>query len=190
MSAGTIALTNGFIPNLQLTGGTALLEPGFEGGTITNLTLKGASVGGTNTVAGVLNLTGNVAGPLTVLSNATLNLAGNITVPITLAPGATLNWTNGFLNPNVPLTVPPNAVLNVVGPGAVYVEAPLTNAGTINWSGGSFEIQTYNNNMGAAVYNLAGAVLNIQSNAVDGDNGVLNNAGSRGQSIPAPASRR
>ena len=173
MTGGTITLTNTFIANLQLTGGTAVLGPGFQGGTITNLTLN-SSISGSNTVAGVLNLMGNITGPLTVLSNATLNLSGNMNSPVTLAPGATLNWTTARLATVSLSWVPSNAVMNVLGPGTVTLVGAVTNAGTINWVGGGLSIYSYYN---SGVYNLAGATFNILSNGYDGEYGAFNNAG-------------
>ena len=176
MTGGTITLTNDLIANLQLTGGTVVLTPTFQGGAITNLALNGASLGGTNTLTGVLNLYGTLSGPLTVVSNATLNLNGSIMAPLTLLPGATMNWSNGYLE--TPLAIPANAVLNVVGPGTVYVyDSPLTNAGTVNWNGGSIYIYAYYSYYGTAFYNLAGATLNIQSDVSGSGGGVFNNAG-------------
>jgi hypothetical protein len=64
-----------------------------------------------------------------------------------------------------PLTVATNGVLNLLGGGTVYLYAPLTNAGTINWSN-SVTWYVYNNNnapYNGAVYDLSGALLNIQS---------------------------
>jgi Bacterial Ig domain/Protein of unknown function (DUF642) len=177
LTGGTLTLTNAFIPNLQMNGGTALLAPSFQGGFITNLTFNGPSIGGTNIVTGVLNLFGNVSGPLTILSNATLNLSGNIDSLVTLNPGATLNWSNGVLTANLPLTIPTNAILNIVGPGTVYVEGPLTNAGTLNWSNGILDIVNYYYYGDVGIYNLPGAVFNILGNNSDNDSGLLDNAG-------------
>jgi len=155
----TIILTNDTIPNLQLAGGTVLLAPTFQGGTITSLALNGASLEGTNTVTGVLSLSGNVEGPLTVASNATLNLGGAIISSLTLLPGATLNWSNGYAN--APVTILSNAVVNLVGPGTIDLYAPMTNAGTVNWIDGYFDIYSHYYGDNGAFYNLAGATFNI-----------------------------
>ena len=150
-----------------------MLAPTFQGGQITNLDLNGASIAGTNTVTGTLNLSGGVQGSLTVASNATLNLGGGINpnASLTLLPGATLNWSNGACY--YPLTIPSNCVMNLAGPGEVELYAPVTNAGTVNWNGGELYI-----NGNGAFYNLAGATFNIQSNNLSGSGGGLfNNAG-------------
>ena len=184
MTAGQITLTNDMITNLQLTGGAVLLSPAFQGGTITNLVLNGASLAGTNTLTGVLNLTGSLFGPLTVVSNATLNWHDTDEYyydyyyyspgALTLLPGSTLNWSNGYSYN--PLTIPTNAVVNLVGPGELDVYVPLTNAGTFNWNGGYFYLE-YNPGYGATFYNLPGATFNIQSNVYGGGEGAFNNAG-------------
>ena len=179
MTGGTITLTNSTIANLQLTGGTVVLAPTFQGGQITNLVLNGASISGSNFVTGTLNLSGSVQGPLTVASNATLNLGGNINASVTLLPGSTLNWSNGYSYN--PLTIPSNCVMNLTGPGEVVLYAPMTNAGTVNWNGGIFYLYNYYYyyyGYNGAFYNLAGATFNIQSNNLNGyGNGLFNNAG-------------
>ena len=116
---GTLTLVSNLIPNLQYVGGTVILSPSFQGGSITNLTLNGTSLSGTHVVTGSLTMNG---GDLLVL-----------------------------------LTVAGNAVLTLTGPNAVYVENALTNAGTIDWLGGAIYLDSTN-----AVYNLAGALFNIQ----------------------------
>ena len=54
------------------------LRQGFQSGTITNLTIAGATLAGTNTVTGTFNWSnGTIAGgPLTVASNGVLNVNG------------------------------------------------------------------------------------------------------------------
>jgi len=178
LTGGTITLTNDIITNLQLTGGVVLLTPEFQGGAITNLALNGASLEGSNTVTGILNLNGSVEGPLTVATNATLNFNGSIFSPLTLLPGATMNWSGGYMY--MPLTVPTNAVVNLAG--TIYVEAPLTNAGTVNWNGGTLDLWAYSYYYyyyyGVInIYNLAGATFNIQGNVYGSDSGIFNNAG-------------
>jgi hypothetical protein len=77
LTGGTLVLVTNPIPNLQLSGGTVLLAQTFQGGTITNLALTGAALGGTNTVTGVLTLNGSVTtGALTIATNGLLNIQG------------------------------------------------------------------------------------------------------------------
>src|ERR1035438_6199289 len=126
LNGGSLTLSTDIVVNLQLTGGNVNLGAGFQGGTITNLALAGATLNGTNTLSGIMTWTGGVvAGPLTVASNGVLNVSGNSTV---------------------------------------YLESPLTNAGTVNWTG-TVGINVYNNNAAytGLIQNLAGGVWNIQS---------------------------
>jgi hypothetical protein len=79
--SGTLTLHDQ-IPNLQLTGGTLLLAPDFQGGNgITNLVLAGITLGGDNTLAGTLTwLSGYIQGSLTVLSGGLLEATGSASV--------------------------------------------------------------------------------------------------------------
>ncbi len=159
-TAGTLALPGGPIPNLQLAGGAVALAAGFEGGTITNLTLDNETLEGTNTVTGVLTFNGqhnSVLGPLTVASGAVLNFnGGSMAQPLLLAPGATVNWNGGTTESFV--TIARNAVLNINGGLAAY--DMMTNAGVVNWNGGALQVE-----YGNGIYNLAGAVFNINVTA-------------------------
>src|ERR1035438_2429259 len=144
LNGGSLTLSTDIVVNLQLTGGNVNLGAGFQGGTITNLALAGATLNGTNTLSGIMTWTGGVvAGPLTVASNGVLNVSGNSTV---------------------------------------YLESPLTNAGTVNWTG-TVGINVYNNNAAytGLIQNLAGGVWNIQSDQTMSpgySNPYFNNAGS------------
>jgi len=77
-NGGTLMMQNEIIPNLQLTGGVINLPSDFQGGVITNLTVSGATLNGTNTVGGVLNLDGGASGPLAVASGGVLNWSGDL----------------------------------------------------------------------------------------------------------------
>src|SRR5204863_1693267 len=57
-TGGGLTLVNDVITNLPLTGGTVTLGPGFQGGTITNLTLSGSALAGGNIVSGTFNWLG------------------------------------------------------------------------------------------------------------------------------------
>jgi len=118
-------------------GGTVTLGSGFQGGTITNLTLAGASLSGNNTVSGLLNWSG-----------------GTMSGSLLVAGGGTANWSGG--GASGPVTIATNGVLNLIGGGSVTLYAPLTNAGTINWSN-SITWYVYNDNASyhGAIYNLA-----------------------------------
>ena len=68
---GTLLLENDQIPTLPLTGGTVMIGPSFQRlGAITNLTLAGATLAGSNYVSGtlVVGSSSEVTGSLTVLA--------------------------------------------------------------------------------------------------------------------------
>ena len=159
MTAGTLTLDTNLISNLQLYGGTILTGTNFQGGSITNLTLSGLSTGNSNYVTGQLTVYGSINGPVTVASNATLTWDGQVNAQITAQPGATLNWRGNRLY--TPLYIPGNAVLNITGPDNPQVFNWLTNAGTMNWTGGNFQVGA----CGWGIYNLAGATFNIECDA-------------------------
>ena len=92
LNGGILTLQNDIIPNLQLNGGTLDLPAGFQGGAITNLTVTGITLTGSNTVTGVLNLNGTVNGPLVVASGGVVNWSGGeIDDGLTIAQGGVLN---------------------------------------------------------------------------------------------------
>src|ERR1019366_2624640 len=128
---------------------------------ITNLTLAGSILGGSNTVTGVLNCGGGFTGSLLV------------------AGGATMSWSGG--SSGGPLMVARKGLLNLTGNSTVFLYSPLTNAGTVNWTG-TVGIYVYNNgaNFSGLIQNLAGGVWNIQSDQTMNpgySNPYFNNAG-------------
>ena len=127
-SGGTLTLAQDVPANLLLAGGNLVLGPGFQNqGAITNLTLSGSTLPGTNTVTGAFSWSsGAVTGPLTIESGGLMNISGN-----------------------------------------VALENVLTNSGTVTMTG-TAGITVYNNNTTSylgGVYNLAGALWDIQTNA-------------------------
>ena len=133
LTGGTLTLLTDVIPNLGLTGGTVDLGPAFQGGTITNLTIDGATLAGTNIVTG------------------------------------TFNWDNGTIFDG-PLTVAAKGVLNINGNTTLYLQSPLTNAGTVNWAGtGGLDIQ-YGGSDSGLVVNVTGALWNIENDESIYDN--------------------
>ena len=94
-----------------MTGGTVLLGPNFQrNGAITNLTLTGATLGGTNFVSGTLNLGSGsqVSGSLTVLTNGLLTLPEPVNrlfpTGAKLINQGVVDWTGGAIN-TYPTTV-------------------------------------------------------------------------------------
>ncbi len=135
-TGGYLLLTENAIPNLRLVGGTLELGPAFQqGGAITNLTLDGTTLPGTNQVSGTLTVTNSaIPGALTVNSGGVLNEFG-VTVNAT-------GW----------LTVEGGGSLNVFSGSDLY--GPITNNGTINMTNADFYL--FNNNTPS----LAGGIVN------------------------------
>jgi choice-of-anchor C domain-containing protein len=99
-NGGTLVMNNDIDPALQLlSGGNIVLGPAFQNaGAINNLTLQGATLSGTNTVTGVLNIQGGALnGVLTVQTNATLNFSPGT---FTLQSGALTNFGSVFCTGN------------------------------------------------------------------------------------------
>ena len=151
LAAGTLTLTSTAIPNLALTGGTLVLAPGFQGGTITNLTIEGMSLAGTNVVTGTFNWNGgNVGpGPLTVAAGGVLVLSGapgkSLTGPLTNAGTIFANFgTFQLVNDGATTR---GRVVNLAGGVFDFVNnslsidgdplASFANAGTVRKSGGT-----------------------------------------------------
>jgi N-acetylneuraminic acid mutarotase len=163
---GDLTLTDGVPPNLLFNGGTVWLSPQFQGGTITNLVLTGASLAGTNTLTGTLVISGGgLNGPLTLLNSGVLNWTNvslNSGSALTVASGWALNLQGySSLNSAAALTIQAGGVLNV---GGYFVLAsPLTNSGVVTQLGG--EVRILNPNDGyytGAIWNLAGALWDLQ----------------------------
>jgi hypothetical protein len=140
----TLRLTSSVPPSLVLAGGDLIFGSEFQNhGGITNLTLSGSTLPGTNIVTGTLVWDGGTfAGPITIGSGGLMNIAGNVSLQ------------------------------NV-----------LTNDGTVTMTGAAF-MGVYNNhtaNYNGGVYNLPGALWDIQTNAVILDEELgdefFNNAG-------------
>ena len=163
LTGGNLTLVSNRVANLQLTGGTVVVAPSFQGGTITNLSLSGATLEGTNTVSGVLHLNNSlVSGTLTILAGGVLHgtnltLAGNVGVE----DYGVLNWSGGILNGGSTLSVAPEGTLTLSHD--IYLDAPLTNAGTIVWRDGTVSVR---NNQGAyagAIWNELGGLWDLRT---------------------------
>ena len=153
VTGGTFTLNTNTIPNVLLTGGTIQTGSGFQGGAVTNLTLNGLNIGNSNYVTGQLTVYGNINAPITVASNATLTWSGTVNAQITARPGANLVWQGGTLQS--PLYVPTNATLNIDAIyGTAFQQAALTNAGTVNWTAGTYRVCCYNQTYNQGLFNI------------------------------------
>src|ERR1035441_754477 len=124
-NSGTLTLLNNVVPSLQMLGGTLMLGPAFQGGSITNLTLAGMTLANTNTVTGTMNWTaGNVSGALTVAGGAVLNLGGS-----------------GTLNLYGALTNAGTVVVTNTGNLRLWYSPPTYYGAIYNLPGGLFDIQ-------------------------------------------------
>lgn len=94
----SLLLLSNAIPNLLLAGGTVYLGPAFEGGSITNLTISGATLSGTNTVTGTFNWNNGTigGGSMTIASNGVMNMDPTTTMLLEspLTNFGTIAWTN------------------------------------------------------------------------------------------------
>ena len=76
-NSGLLTLPLNPIPDVVMTGGSLLLGPGFQGGSITNLVLDGINLTNTLTLTGTLIVTnGSVNGMIMVSNGAVLNVNG------------------------------------------------------------------------------------------------------------------
>ncbi|MGP8235550.1 MAG: hypothetical protein ACLQVW_09080, partial [Limisphaerales bacterium] len=112
-------------------------------------------------------------------ATGTINLTAAVTI------GGQFNWSGGTLEGS-PLTVGSNAVMNLLGSGTLSLYGPLTNEGTVNWTGNcDLLVQNYNGTYGysGGIVNQAGAIWNIQCDQTIQANGgyggtpYFNNAG-------------
>ncbi len=153
-------LLSNAITNLLLAGGTVYLGPAFEGGTITNLTISGAILSGTNTVTGTLNWNNGTinGGSMTIASNGVMNMNPTTTMLLEspLTNFGTVAWTNstgGF-----------SAGLELVysGPDLGLIE---------NLAGGLFDMQCDESifAFGPAYFNNVGT---LQKSALTGSTGI------------------
>ena len=121
LTGGTLAGLTDFFPNWQFLGGTVTLSPFFQtNGSIGRLDLNGATLSGPGQVSGTFNFnSGYIAGPLTVSSNGVLN------------------WNSGRFAPGSSLTVASNGLVNLQSGGEKDLGGPMTNYGTVVWTGGA-----------------------------------------------------
>jgi hypothetical protein len=99
----SLTLTSDVISNLTLAGGYLYLSDTFQGGSITNLTLSGSALLGTNVVTGTLNWTGgyigfqSLGGALTIASNGVMNASGSATKYLqgAFTNAGVVHWSGG-----------------------------------------------------------------------------------------------
>ncbi len=91
------------------------------------------------------------------LTNGMINLTSSITI------GGSFNWSGGSIGGS-PMSIASGGVLNMAG--SVILENTLTNTGTVTMTGNG-SLTMYNNllNYQGGVYNLAGALWDIQTNS-------------------------
>jgi len=137
LTGGTLQGLLDYLPNLRLLGGSVGLSQNYQtNGNIVRLDLDGSTLLGSNVVTGILNLN-----------------SGSLFGSVTIASNAVLNWKDGLVGAGASLTVQSNGVANLLTSAPKYLDGPLTNSGTVLWTGGTFYIR--NNNAG----NL-GSVMN------------------------------
>ena len=164
VASGTVTVNDGGAENGTVTGTGSVTVAGgtwIFNGTVQNLVIAGGTVDGVN--ASISNLT---------WSNGTLQGANTVT--------GTASWTGGTIAGASSLTVASNAVLNLSGTYAVFLYGPLTNAGTVNWSG-TIGIDVYNYaTYTGGIVNQAGALFNVENDETiqaEGGSPYFDNAG-------------
>ena len=170
-TGGTLTLLADQISGLALIGGNVALGPAFQNaGAITNLTISGSYLLGSNVVTGTLNLAGGGpnAGWLAVAPNGLLNLnsTSQINLPgSVLVNNGTVAWSGGIIqgnsgtlitNNNLWLVQTDNAVNNGYGGTPTFV-----NNGTFT------KTATYGATTFSAVSFLNSGTLDIESGSVN-----------------------
>ena len=141
---GTLILPSDVVPNLALSGGTVLLGPGFQGGTIQSLLLNGATLGTPLVITGVLAGRGSLTnGTYTVASGAIMSGSFSLYAGTSLdvATGGVLNLDGDLLALNGPCN---NAgTINFSSYGIISISndgQPSAQGGLVNLPGGSIQI--------------------------------------------------
>ncbi|HEV2437668.1 MAG TPA: hypothetical protein VG077_16865 [Verrucomicrobiae bacterium] len=124
---------------------------------------NGATVILNDRIANFLLSSGNVVLTPTFETNGTiqsLQLDGATLTGTNVVTG-TLGIDGGGLGSASPLTVSASGVLNFNG-GSAYIYAPLTNSGTINWSGGTLSVYNNANAYTGIINNQPSGLFNIE----------------------------
>jgi hypothetical protein len=157
LTGGTLQGLDNYLPNFELKGGTVYLSPTYQtNGPIVRLDMNGATLGGSNYVVGVLNATnGGIAGPLNLATSAVVTFAGTYAYgPTLVESNATFNWLGGRFGTGSSLLVQSNAVVNILGAAEKQMGGPMTNFGSVLWSGGGFTIMNESSSYLGFVTNL------------------------------------
>jgi cadmium resistance protein CadD (predicted permease) len=108
------------------------------------------------------------------VTNGTISLTGAVAIH------GTFNWSGGSISGDG-VTIESGGAMNISG--TVALENMLTNSGTVTMTGGAY-VNVYNNHSSSyngGIYNLAGALWDIQTNAIIYDEELgdefFNNAG-------------
>ena len=146
LTGGTLQGLADYLPNLQLLGGNVALSSTYQtNGTIARLDLSGATLTGTNRVTGIMNLlSGYVSGPMSIKSNGVLN------------------WSSGRFAQGSTLTIETNGLANLLTTGGKELGGAMTNAGQVEWTGGSLSLIN-----DAATFQ--GAIVNLGLWEIQGD---------------------
>src|ERR1039458_5562542 len=167
MTGGSLTLNTDVIPGLTLAGGSLFLDAGFQGGSITNLTLSGIALKGTNTVTGILWWTGGeVDGALTVASNGVLNVnLGDRSVwTASLTNWGTIHWSDSqtwWLYGGA-IYNQPGALIDMQGNG--YLDYELNSEVVVN--NGTFRKSAGSGNTVINVPFVNNAAVEVQSGAL------------------------
>src|ERR1039458_10016008 len=144
----------------------------FTGGTLTLISdvIPGLALNGGSLVLAPAFQGGNI----TNLALTGVTLTGTNTV------SGALSWTAGVIAGA--LTVMSNAVLNISGSAGKDLEGPLTNAGSVVWTGSGQLVLLYRPDYGyyGVIYNQPGGLFDIQTDALQynyNGNEAFNNAG-------------
>ncbi len=185
-SGTTLILQTNIIPGLLLVGGTVLVRPPFQNaGAITNLTLDGSTLAGTNQLTGTLVVnSGSLVNQLTVQPPGQLlfNTTGNKFLnAFTLINQGTVTWSDGqMLNGGQPATVVSNGGQWLITGNASFnqnafqTNTPVwINAGLLRKSGGSGSSQINNFNFA----NLASGTVDTQIGTLHFSGGTNNTLG-------------
>ena len=113
---------------------------------------------GTNLwTGGIITINGSVTTTNSLLAGAGLGGSGSISGGLT--------WISGTFAADGTLTIATNGVLTINGSTTLQMFGALTNAGTVNWVGGTFVLNNANGANGgyiAGINNLSGALFDAQ----------------------------